>query len=172
MKILRWRLSNWWLLVLVPIAIISVPLLLFGLIVGGHVVGGIVGPPAIWNRPSKLPARADLAGSYRESKRHWQGHTATTPASLTLDSDGTMTVSNLPDSNGETDCILSGKGRWSGPDEHSGVVLFLQQNDNSATCKTGGYGSFEIAGRSTPNTLYWVLGDPDSGEGVWLQRTK
>jgi hypothetical protein len=162
MKILRRRLSNWWLLVFVPIAIISVPLLLFGLIVGGHIVGGIVGPPSIWNRPSTPPARADLAGSYRESERHWQDHTTATPTTLTLNSDGTMTVANLPDSNGETQSILSGKGRWSGPDGNSGLVLFIQQYDSAATCKTGGYGSFEIS--VTQNHTHCI--------GFWVTQTQ
>jgi hypothetical protein len=169
MKIRGRQISNWWLLLFGALLLLASPLLLMGFFMSNNLAGAIFGPPAIWNRPSKPPSTGDIAGSYRESERHWQDHATTTRATLSLNSDGTMTVTNLPDSNGETGCILSGKGTWSEPDGESKVVLFIQQNDSVATCKTGGYGSFEIAGHSKPYSLYWVLGDPDSGEGVWLK---
>jgi hypothetical protein len=176
MKILRWRLSNWWLLALVLIAIISVPLLLFGLIIGGHIVGGIVGPPAIWNRPLAQPSRTEIVGSYHEVERHWQDGLTGPPATMRFNEDGTMTLANLPQSDGIKNCMLSASGAWRiAADGDSEIDLTVLKTEGSTTCKLEGLpygisGILSIAGHWPPHSLYWVLGDPDSGEGIWFKR--
>ena len=136
MKILRWRFSNWWLVVLVPIAIISVPMLLLGLIVGGHLVGAIVGPLAIWNRPLNPPVRTEIVGTYHEVKRNWQESLGSPSATLRFNDDGTMAVTNLPQYDGIKSCILSASGTWRiSPDDNSGVDLTVLKTDGATTCK-------------------------------------
>jgi len=180
MKILKWHFSNWWLLLLATVLVISAPFLLLGFIVAGHIGGAVFGPPAIWNRPGRAIRSSDIAGSYHEAERQWQGGSPKIRASLQLSNDGTMTINNLPDSipgsDGETNCLMSGSGRWGvSGDDDSQVDLTIEKYGASATCKIEGLpysisGVLLVAGRSKPFKLYWILGDPDSGEGVWLSR--
>ena len=74
------------------ILLVGIPILLLGLIVGGHIVGGILGPPAIWERTRHSPPRTDLIGTYMEAERHWD-HSKTGPnAIVELRLDGSMSV--------------------------------------------------------------------------------
>jgi hypothetical protein len=176
MKILRWRFSNWWLFLILPIGILILPMLLIGFFAANNFAGAIFGPPAIWDRSFTSPPSVDLVGSYHEAERHWQDGTKSGSANLKLNSDGTMAVTNLPDSNGITNCILSGSGSWrTGRDDASQIDLTILKTDPSATCKFEGLpygisGVLNIAGHSKPYSLYWTLGDPDSGEGIWFRR--
>jgi len=176
MKILRWRFSNWWLSVIIPIGIILVPVFFFGLIVASHLAGAVLGPPAIWNRPLTTPSRSEIAGSYHEVKRVWQDGISGPHATLRLKDDGTMTVTNLPKSDGIESCMLSASGTWGmSLDDVSGIDLTVLKTDSSTTCKLEGLpygisGAFNIAGHRKPYSLYWILGDPDSGEGIWFNR--
>jgi hypothetical protein len=176
MKVLSWRLSNWWLALIIPIAVILVPVGLLGLIVAGHVGGAILGPPALWNRPANMPSISDVAGIYRESERHWQEGQSGPPALLQLKSDGSMSVKDLPNSEGITSCMLSASGTWRiAQDDNAVIDLTILKTDSAMTCKLDGlpyglYNILSIAGHSKPYSLYWTLGDPDSGEGLWFQR--
>ncbi len=77
-----------------------------------------------------------------------------------------MNVHGLP-MDWPENCVLSGTGRWSGPtDLQLRLILLSPAADN--TCKLDDYPGIEVAGRSKPYRLYWVIGDPDSGTGVWL----
>lgn len=169
MRICGRLLSKWWLLLLPPILIMTLPLLLMIFFMGNNLAGAIFGPPAIWNRPRHTPERADLVGNYLESERHLDTAIGHPPATLTLDADGSMSVTNLPFEFGETSCILSGRGTWSGPDEAQQIQLTVSSNGSTGSCKSGFYPAFELAGHSKPYALYWVVGDPDSGTGVWLR---
>ena len=102
--------SNWWLLALAPIALIALPVLLMGFFVGNEVAGAIVGPPAIGNRPWRVPSRPDLIGTYTESERHLDESRQPAVAGLVLRADGSMTVANLPADFGRSTCTLSGSG--------------------------------------------------------------
>jgi len=170
MRILRTEISRWWLLLLVPVLIACLPILGFALIVAGHVVGGIIGPPAIWQKTRTTPSPAALAGRYIETERQWQGHTKpSSKALLVLSEDGSLQVSGLPESDGSISCVLSGTGKWI---NYNGTTidLAIASDGRSGSCASGTYGSVALTRQSPPYKLHWVLGDPDSGEGIWLER--
>ncbi len=80
-----------------------------------------------------------------------------------------MTVANLPANFGTSTCTLSGTGSWAGPDD-DGIRLTVVSDEHPGSCKTGSYAGLELAGHSRPYRLYWIVGDPDSGTGVWFRR--
>jgi hypothetical protein len=176
MKILGRHFSSYWLLLIIPVLAVSLPILLVAMFAASHVVGAIIGPPAIWNRPFASPRSSDLVGSYHETERHWQDGTDSGSASLTLNGDGTMVVTNLPESNGITKCILFASGTWRiERDDDSQIDLTILKVDPMMTCKLEGLpygisGVLNVTGHSQPYSLYWTLGDPDSGEGIWFRR--
>ncbi len=163
------QVSKWWLFLLLPIAMLGalmLPLLFFA---GNNFAGAIIGPPAIWNRPIHAPAQADLVGRYVETKRTWERDENGPKAVLELKSDGTMTVRALPDDRITSLCTLSGSGTW----KADGQVINLDfiSDGTPGACESASMGGNpQIAGRSKPYELYWILGDPDSGTGIWLKR--
>ena len=58
MRIMKRSISAWWLLFLVPVCILSLPVLLFLFFAANNLAGAIWGPPALWNRPWRSPAPA------------------------------------------------------------------------------------------------------------------
>jgi hypothetical protein len=170
MQVFGRNISKWWLLLFTPALFLCIPLLLFGLIVGGHVVGGIFGPPAVWERTRHSPPRADLAGTYIEAERHWDRPKTGPSASLELHWDGSMAVHALPLDAGSLDCMLSGTGQWEGPWGDQGLYLDFVSDGTPGSCKSGKYGSLQLVGNAKPYRLYWVLDDPDSGTGIWFKR--
>jgi hypothetical protein len=154
--------------VLVPIAFIASPILLMGFFMANNLAGAMFGPPAIWNRPWQIPPREDLVGNYMESERHLDDSSPPAAASLTLQADGSMTVANLPANFGASTCTLSGTGSWKGPDDE-GIRLTVVSDLNPGSCQSGSYAGLELAGHSKPYRLYWIVGDPDSGTGVWFR---
>ena len=170
------RISNWWLLVLVPVAVVAFPALLIGFFMVNNLAGALLGPPAIWNRTWHSPSRQDIVGRYSESERHLDDTNPSPAASLTLEANGSMTVENLPTVEsqptgfGQINCTLSGTGSWSGPDELQQIDLTLVSDRRPGSCESGSYGSLELAGHSRPYRLYWTVGDPDSGTGIWFRR--
>jgi len=167
MRVFGRQISKWWLL---PSGlIVCSPLLLPLFFAANNFAGAIVGPPAIWDVPFRHPSQDDLVGRYVESERHGYSEYAG-PAVLELKSDGTMTVNDLPQDSGTNTCTLSGSGSWRAP---GGQEVGLDFNSDGAPgiCKSGWYASsLEVAGHSKSYKLYWVLGDPDSGTGIWLKR--
>lgn len=163
------RFSNRWLLAIVPVALIALPILLMGFFMANDFAGAILGPPAIWSRPWKIPSRSDLVGSYIESRRHLDDKSSFTIARLTLNADGSMSVSNLPADFGTSTCTLSGSGSWKGPDD-DGIGIRVTSDLRTGSCQSGYYGGLELAGHSNPYRLYWIVGDPDSGTGVWFRK--
>jgi len=109
-------------------------------------------------------------GRYSESRRHWDRSDAGQHASLLLNPDGSILVSGLPFEFGATTCTVSGNGKWSGPDGDQNVELTVKSDDALGSCKSDSYTFLELSGHSAPYDLYWILGDPDSGTGVWLNR--
>lgn len=171
MQLFGRQLSNWWLLLIPPLLILAQPLLLMMFFMGNGLAGAIIGPPAIWNRTWHSPPRSDVVGKYLESGRHLHDQGNELPAAnLTLESDGSMAVANLPLEFGETSCSLSGEGSWTGPDYDQQIGLNVTSNGAAGSCESGSYSFLELAGHSKPYKLYWVVGDPDSGYGIWLQR--
>jgi hypothetical protein len=170
MRVFGKRISNWWLLSLPPILIVVFPALLMLFFMGNNLAGAIFGPPAIWNRTWRTPPQSDLVGKYSESERHWDAPSTHPPASLTLNADQSMIVANLPFEFADQVCILSGKGSWRGPDEDQKIDLILTSDGSTGSCKSDSYSFLELSGHSKPYSLYWVLGDPDSGTGVWLTK--
>jgi hypothetical protein len=163
--------SNWWLLLVIPLLAVSGPLLLSLLFVGNDLAGVILGPPAIWDRPWHSPPGQDLVGRYSESERLWDETSPYAKAQLELRSDGTMIVNDLPSEFGEQTCTLTGIGTWEGPDTRRTLnLIFIPARDSSGICPADTYSGFELAGHTKPYSLYWILGDPDSGTGVWFAR--
>jgi len=103
-----------------------------------------------------------------ESERHLDETRPPTAASLTLQADGSMTVANLPAEFGTSTCTLYGTGRWAGPDD-DGVRLTVVSDQHLGSCQSGSYAGLELAGHTKPYRLYWIVGDPDSGTGVWFR---
>ena len=139
-----------------------------GFFMANNLMGALFGPPAVWNRPWQVPPREDLVGQYMESERHLNESRPPAAASLTLQADGSMTVANLPAEFGPSTCTLSGRGSWAGPYD-DGVHVTVISDEHSGSCPSGPYG-LVLAGRSKPYRLYWIVGDPDSGTGVWFRK--
>ena len=140
-----------------------------GFFMANNFAGAMFGPPAIWNRPWQIPPREDLVGNYMESERHLDDSSPPAAASLTLQADGSMAVANLPANFGASNCTLSGTGSWKGPDD-VGIRLTVVSDLNPGSCQSGSYAGLELAGHSKPYHLYWIVGDPDSGTGVWFRK--
>jgi hypothetical protein len=170
MQILGRRISKWWLLLLLPLAVISSPLLLILFFAGNNLAGAILGPPAIWSRPIHTPLHLDLVGQYRESTRHVDQKASASKAILDLNADDSMSVTAIPyESFGNRTCVLSGRGRWGGPDHDNKINLIYESDRTQGACESGSYPYLEVVGHAKPYGLYWVIGDPDSGTGVWLK---
>lgn len=161
--------SKWWLVALIPVGLIALPVLLMGFFTVNDLAGAFFGAPAVWNRPWSPPPRRELVGDYIESERHLDDNRSPASARLTLRLDGSMTVSNLPADFGTSSCTLSGTGSWGGPDDN-GVQLAVVSDQRSGSCPSGSYLGLGLAGHSSPFRLYWIVGDPDSGTGVWFRR--
>jgi hypothetical protein len=138
---------------------------------GNDFVGAIFGPPAIWNRTRHTPPRTEILGAYSESERHLDQENFSPPASLVLNADGSMKVLNLPFEFWPNHCVVSGHGKWKGPDADEMIELEVVSDGTSGNCKSGSYSSLELTGNSQPYRLYWVVGDPDSGTGIWLKKS-
>lgn len=162
------KFSNWWLLALIPFVVIALPMLLMGFFMANNFASAMFGPPAIWSRPWQVPPRKDLVGGYIESERHLDASSPAASASLTLRADGSITVTNLPADFGTSTCILSGQGHWEGPDDR-GIRLDIVSDQRAGLCQSGSYAGLELAGHSKPYRLYWIVGDPDSGTGIWFR---
>jgi hypothetical protein len=160
-------------LLAVLLLVLSAPLLLMGFFAANNLAGAIFGPPAIWERPTGTPAHQDIVGEYQETTRRTDDQTHETASSLTLRVDGTMVVEGLPYEIYPNTCTISGTGRWNGPggDEQQ-IYLFVTSKEGPGLCASGEYAGLEVTGHSKPYSLYWVLGDPDSGNGVRLSRRK
>ena len=171
MRILGRTISPWWFLLFALICILSLPALLFLFIAGNLVIGAILGPPAIWNRTWHSPAPAALVGKYRESERNWNER-ASPEATMELRGNGSAVASTLPPFASSRTCILSGTGTWSGRDTDGEVQIQFPESVTAVACGIDrpAYASFTLAGHSQPYSLYLVIGDPDSGTGIWFER--
>ena len=169
MELFGKKFSNWWLLLLPAILLVCLPVLLMVFFAANNFAGAIIGPPAIWNRTRNWPSKQELAGHYVESERQWDQQKIGSDAVLDLRSDGSMRVSALPEELGTSRCTLSGSGNWSGPDQDHQLTLDLHSDGSIGSCESGSYSYLELVGQSKPYGLYWVLGDPDSGTGIWFK---
>ena len=170
MRILGRQSSNWWLLSIPPLLFVAAPALLMLFFLGNNLAGAVFGPPAIWNRTWHSPPRLDIVGEYSESERHLDHDNGRPPARLTLGADGSMIVNNLPFEFGTDSCILTGKGSWSGPNEEQEIDLNVVSDGSPGSCASDSYSFLQLAGHSRPYRFYWVVGDPDSGTGIWFHK--
>jgi hypothetical protein len=167
------QISAWWMLLAIPIFILGAPVLLMGFFAANNLAGAILGPPAIWERPSSTPPHQDIVGEYQEIARQTEDQTHGNAASLALRADGTMVVDGLPYEFYPKTCTISGTKRWSGPDgDDQRIYLVVTSKEGRGVCASGQYPGLEVTGRSKPYGLYWVIGDPDSGTDVRLSRKK
>jgi hypothetical protein len=169
MRVLGHPVSAWWLLALIPICALAAPGLMILFFAANNFTGFIFGPPAIWNRPVHSPPSAALVGRYSESDRRWS-EMASPAAALELRADGSASAWNLPSAAPLDTCIISGAGSWSGPDQEGQLRIDFAQSVTKAACRVNeqAYASFALAGHSSPYRLYLVIGDPDSGTGIWF----
>jgi hypothetical protein len=172
MQVFGRNVSPWWMLFAIAILVISSPLLLMGFFAANNFAGAILGPPAIWHRPSSSPPHQDMVGQAQEKRRHSEKDIHQNPADLTLRADGTMVVEGLPYEFYPNTCTIAGTGTWKGPDSNQTIDLFVAGSGKPGVCASNSYSMLEITGRSKPYGLYWVIGDPDSGNGVWLSRKR
>ena len=158
MRLFGRTISRWWLLLTIPLVVLGAPVLLILFFAGNNLAGAILGPPAIWNRPSGAIQPTDLVGKYVETKRRSEWPKFGPGAVVELYANGTMQMSNL-----DTSCTSTGTGRWQVmPDQK--VAIHIE----SGQCET--WIDMEIVGRSKPYGFYEPFGDPDSGNGMWLER--
>ena len=169
MRILERSISAWWLLLFVPLFIVSLPVLLILFFAANNFAGAIFGPPALWNRPWHSPAPEALIGRYSESERRWS-EMASPPAALELRSDGSASAWNLPSEVALHTCVISGTGSWRGPDQGGQVRIDFPKSVTADACHVAepGYASLALAGHSQPYRLYLIIEDPDSGTGIWF----
>ena len=174
MKIFGRQISNWWLLLVAVILVVCSPLLLMGFFAANNLAGAIIGPPAIWNRTGHTPPRNDVVGDYVESERRLGSDIKGPPATLSLHADGTMVVKGLPFDEYPGYCVWSGEGQWCLVDDDcANVDLDVLTVGSDNTCShANGDSKIELAGHSQPYKLYWIVGDPDSGTGVWLVKKR
>ena len=166
------QLSKWWCLLLVPAVLFGLPAVLMLIFLGNDIAGIIVGPPAIWNRTSQFPSRPYLVGSYQGTYSGADEGSAVVSASLLLNADGSAEVSGLPYEFYPMTCTLSGNGTWARQigDFDQKIDLRVTSDGKAGSFASGDYGSFMLAGHASPYKLYWVIGDPDSGTGLWMNR--
>ena len=165
------HLSRWWflgLLLCVPLCVLALPFLT-GL---SNAVGStIFGPPAIWDRPTRSVSASDLYGTYEEVKRNIENGQRGSKARLIFAPSGSVEVSGLPYEFYPKTCLVSGVGTWAWSGDGSSIDMKIVSNQSPGACDTTSYGNMlVVAGRSRPYRLYHSVGDPDSGEGVWLAR--
>ncbi len=163
------NISRWWLIAAPPVLLMLLPGMLMLFFFGNNLAGAVFGPPAIWNRPWDSPQRADMFGTYLESRRNLdQAVEFKHPAVITLRDDGSMIVSDLPTQSELSGCTVSAKGFWGGPWGDTIDIRFMPSQDKRA-CDRSEYWSIQIASRSKPYRLYMPVGDPDSGTGIWFE---
>jgi len=164
MRIFGRKFSNWWLLPLIACC----PFLLIGFFAANNLAHAIFGPPTIWQRTAHDPPLGEIAGRYTETSR--SSSQQSTKASLNLSADGTMSVESLPVDDFTSSCILSGSGVWELEDQS--LVLHVRTHSASDSCQKDedNAGLLYLTRQTPPYRLYWVLGDPDSGDGIWLDR--
>lgn len=165
--------SRWWLLAVIPVCIVCLPALMILFFAANNFAGAILGPPAIWNRPWHRLQATVLVGRYGESERNWT-EARSAPTALELRRNGSAVVSNLPSEADLHTCVLSGVGTWSGPDEDGRVNIAFGEALTSSECHVTdpAYAAFEVYGHSQPYGLYLVIGDPDSGTGIWFRKQR
>jgi hypothetical protein len=135
-----------------------------------HAIGGVLGPPAIWDRPTHTPRRTELVGSYYEFKRTGVREKGAAGAQIELRGDGSMHISALPTDDTTSTCNLSGDGKWGVPDGDNQLTFSIKSDGAEDSCPSGSYSFAALTGHAAPYQIYWVLGDPDSGTGVWLKK--
>ncbi len=164
MQIKSLKISNWWLLLLVVLA----PLLIPGFFLANDLAGAILGPPAIWNKPWHSPPSRDVVGLYTESRRRTDTAASQfNPATIHLEANGHTQVSGLIMSDPDQ-CVVSGSGSWSGPEDGT-LTLNIESDRSPSACKSGSYTELQLTGQTKPYGLYWTVGDPDSGTGIWFK---
>jgi hypothetical protein len=170
-----------WLIPGIPAGILLLLLLPIALIAGGNVAGSFFGPVNVWNRTTQIPPDADVAGVYRYS----EGGSVNDPdfhvmvpdnSSFTLKPNHELVVHNLPKLDGfgkPTGCAYNGTGKWGIGGNGEGfslnfdVTSALPANPGDLpSCTPEHFGAFDILGKSRPYRFWYVIGDPDTGEGI------
>jgi hypothetical protein len=180
MQVFGRRHPRWLVVSAVALCVLALPfILIFGMGLS-HAIGSMIGPPSIWARTRDLPANAALAGTYRVEKNtvdksgseYTNDRGRSSRAELVLAEDGTMSAHDLPvESTFTRLCFLSGHGTWASTKlQEAGITLYVVSDNSADACADGGYGFAELMGQHFPYTIYWDVGDPDSGAGLELRR--
>lgn len=172
-----------WLLLIpgIPAAILCVLLLPFALMAGSQMMGALIGPVNVWNSTSKVPAEADVEGQYQLSKPevvNAGNSTVRIPgdSGFVLRANHELEVHDLPKFDGfgsSSGCAYNGTGRWSLDPNPAGVVLSLNittvlpaGTGDLPSCGPEYFGAFSVLGHSKPYRFWYVIGDPDSDQGL------
>jgi hypothetical protein len=175
-----------WLL-LIPVGVLSVPLLLFGMLIGSRLLSVLVGPVSIWNTTWHIPPVADTVGYYEFSEINWGGggHEPLRSEDLKhsgfrLNADHTIEVIDVPAFGGfgePLNCVYTGTGEWS-EDERGGVMLDISIKvptpgvSNKPLCAPASLSLIQVLGHSPPYRLWYGIGDPDNEMGLKYVRRR
>jgi len=130
--------------------------------------------------PIKQPKPSDLIGVYKIDSKSREtltkkGYKNIPPIVVMIEHNGTIRLENIPDcvfgSFGESHGkFLSHTARWKCCDEATfftlwdGLPLWIEMEDGSM------FGTLILKGRNSPYSLNFLIGDPDNGEAVVLER--
>ncbi len=166
-------------LMLIPVGVLSVPLLLFGMLIGSRLLSILVGPVNIWNTTWHAPPVADTVGYYEFSEINWGGHEPLRSEDLKhsgfrLSANHTIEVIDVPAFDGFGDplnCVYSGTGEWS-EDEGGGVMLGISIKVSTSgasdkpPCAPTSLSLIQLLGHSPPYRIWYNIGDPDNEMGL------
>ncbi len=132
------------------------------------------------------PTVNDLAGKYLPTKQTLQsitneGHYKVNKLFVSLRSDGSFEMQNMPDwwltDFGEPQgCLVNGQGSWEVVQQQSWWELRLDFLSGENLClenySTGLTISVPIVGNTAPYSLWFYVGDPDSGKVMIFEKRK
>jgi hypothetical protein len=194
MEIFKHRISNWWLALIVPVLLVVLLMTPLTLIILGHAAGAVIGPPALWRMPREMPDRNALVGTYVESSNNVYGRfnsysnvggIKVGSARITLNGDGSMTAQDLPIDDPVSwnlerhgICLYSVQGTWATRSTDPGLAVDLNPISqvppslSMPPCNLNYAMTAAFMGQSQPYSIYWSVGDPDSGVGIEFRQTK
>lgn len=161
-------------------AIIAIPVLLIGMLIGTRVLSMVAGPVSLWNITWHTPPLTEIAGYYRLSGKGVRGRlpsgiVVSERSGFRLGADHEVEVVDLPAFDGfgkPSNCRYNGTGKWNSF-EDTGTTLDLNitvstpaPTGNLPSCPPTHLGLFELLGHSPPYRIWYNIGDPDDERGL------
>jgi len=115
-----WGKGKWLWMLLIPLAVCSVPFLLIAMLIGSRLLSIIAGPVNIWNTTWHAPLVDDFVGSYEFSEIRWGGQPPVEDAvarrsGFRLNADHSAEIIDVPAFDGfgqAMNCTYNGTGHW------------------------------------------------------------